>query len=49
MRSTLRKITKEGVYMFAKMEREDWIEKYLGMVTIVGTQIWWTWRVEDVF
>lgn len=19
------------------------------MVTIVGTQIWWTWRVEDVF
>lgn len=21
----------------------------LGMVAIVGTQIWWTWRVEDVF
>lgn len=19
------------------------------MVAIVGTQIWWTWRVEDVF
>lgn len=49
MRETLRIITKEGVYMYAKMERENWIEKYLGMVTIVGTQIWWTWRVEDVF
>jgi len=21
----------------------------LGMVAIVGAQIWWTWRVEDVF
>ena len=49
MRSTLRRITKEGIYMYANMERTDWIEKYLGMVVIVGTQVWWTWRVEDVF
>lgn len=22
---------------------------YQGMVVLVGTQIWWTWEVEDVF
>jgi len=49
MQKTLRKITKEGVFMCAKMERIKWIEKYIGMVVIVGAQIWWTWKVEDVF
>jgi dynein heavy chain len=27
----------------------DWIKKELGMVALVGTQIWWTFAVEDVF
>jgi dynein heavy chain len=49
MQKTLKSITKEGVFMCAKMERLKWIEKYLGMVVIVGAQIWWTWKVEDVF
>jgi dynein heavy chain len=31
------------------MEREKWLESQLGMIVIVGSQIWWTWRVEDVF
>jgi len=29
--------------------RTQWIMNNLGMVTIAGTQVWWTWRVEDVF
>jgi dynein heavy chain len=49
MISTLRKMTKEGVFNYAKMERVDWMKKYLGMIVLVAKQIWWTWRVEDVF
>lgn len=49
MYDTLRIITKEAVFMYAKEDRLDWIKKQLGMVALVGTQIWWTWHVEDVF
>ena len=27
-------------------ERMEWIQNYIGMVAILGTQIWWTWQVE---
>lgn len=46
---TLKKITKEQVFYYAKKERTVWVVENLGMTAIVGTQIWWTWRVEDVF
>lgn len=46
---TLKKITKEQVFYYAKKERAVWVLENLGMTAIVGTQIWWTWRVEDVF
>ena len=49
MQSTLKKITKEAVYNYHNMERTVWVKKQLGMTCLVGTQIWWTWRVEDVF
>lgn len=49
MQSTLKKITKESVFVYANKERTQWVLENLGMVAIVGTQIWWTWRVEDVF
>lgn len=49
MVDTLKKMTKEGVYRYAKMDRNEWMQKYVGMIVIVGRQIWWTWRVEDVF
>ncbi|DBA95316.1 TPA: Dynein heavy chain cytoplasmic [Trebouxia sp. C0006] len=49
MRSTLHRTTKEGVYMYAQMPRSKWIEKCLGMVTLSGSAIWWTWETEDVF
>jgi len=29
--------------------RTKWILDNLGMVTLVGSQIWWTWETEDVF
>ena len=31
------------------MPRGKWIEKCLGMVTLSGSAIWWTWETEDVF
>lgn len=49
MRSTLQRISKEGVYYYAHMPRAKWIEKNLGMVTLSGSAIWWTWQTEDVF
>jgi len=49
MKSTLKRITKEAVYYYHKDERTQWVRAQLGMVCLVGTQIWWTWRVEDVF
>lgn len=49
MRKTIKSLTKEGVYYFGKMEKNKWIEKYLGMIVLAGSKIWWTWKVEDVF
>ena len=46
---TLQSITKEAVFHYARTPRLDWISQNLGMVTIVGGQIWWTWEVEDAF
>jgi dynein heavy chain len=31
------------------MDRIDWIKRQIGMIGLVGTQIWWTFSVEDVF
>jgi dynein heavy chain len=40
MRKTLRQITKEGVFFYAKQPRSQWILQQLGMTTLVGSQIW---------
>lgn len=45
MSNSLRSITKEGVYCYANEERQEWITRVLGMVSLVGSQIWWTWEV----
>ena len=29
--------------------RTSWLRENLGMVTLAGSQIWWTWETEDVF
>lgn len=45
MTRSLHSITKEGVYRYASEERQDWISSVLGMISLVGSQIWWTWEV----
>lgn len=49
MRDTLQRIAKEGVFQYAHSERIQWLDDVLGMVSLAGSQIWWTWEVEDVF
>lgn len=51
MKKTLHIITKIATYNYAKEERIKWIQNpsSLGMVALVGTQIWWTFSVLDVF
>jgi len=49
MYSSLRRITKEAIYHYAKKERTKWVIDNIGMTVIVATQVWWTWKVEDVF
>ena len=49
MKESLRTITKKAVFYYAKEERLDWIKAQIGMVALVGTQIWWTFAIEDVF
>jgi dynein heavy chain len=49
MKRSNRYLTKEAIYNYAFTERLQWIQQYLGMVGLVGSQVWWTWEVEDVF
>lgn len=42
MKKTLHVITKKAVFFYAKSERMEWIKQQLGMVALVGTQVWWT-------
>jgi len=49
MRESLHRISKEGVFYYAKSNRVDWVDQNLGMVGLLGSQIWWTWEVQDVF
>lgn len=49
MHASLHTITKEGVFQYASHERTEWLKMVLGMVGLVGSQIWWTWEVEDTF
>ena len=50
MRTTLREMCKKGIRRYANAaSRTKWILEELGMVALVGSQIWWTWEVIDVF
>ena len=49
MKRTLHVHAKKGVFHHAKEERIEWIRAQLGMIALVGAQIWWTFAVEDVF
>lgn len=41
MHVSLRDITKEGVFLYAQGRRTDWLKLVLGMVGLVGSQIWY--------
>jgi dynein heavy chain len=49
MQDTLQRISKTALYTYASQERVPWLQDYVGMAAILGTQIWWTWGVEDAF
>jgi dynein heavy chain len=49
MQDTLQRISKTSIYYYASTERILWLQEYVGMAAILGTQIWWTWGVEDAF
>lgn len=38
-----------GVFNYAHTPRNKWIADCLGMVTLAGSQVWWTWETEDRF
>eukprot|EP00210_Caulerpa_lentillifera_P005286 g5050.t1 len=49
MKLTLHQRSKEGVFHYVTLLRTKWLEQYLGMVTLLGSQIWWTFETEDAF
>jgi len=49
IRMTLRALCKYGVARYLACNRDAWIKEQLGMITLVGSQIWWTWEVQSVF
>ena len=49
MKNSNRALTKEAIFNYASMDRLQWFQTYLGMVGLAGSQVWWTWEVEDVF
>ncbi|CAD7925016.1 unnamed protein product [Amoebophrya sp. A120] len=49
MQETLLRLSKKAVWTYASEPRIEWLQQYNGMVAILGTQIWWTWVVEDAF
>eukprot|EP00818_Percolomonas_sp_WS_P004801 CAMPEP_0117449454 /NCGR_PEP_ID=MMETSP0759-20121206/7954_1 /TAXON_ID=63605 /ORGANISM="Percolomonas cosmopolitus, Strain WS" /LENGTH=4456 /DNA_ID=CAMNT_0005241931 /DNA_START=311 /DNA_END=13681 /DNA_ORIENTATION=- len=49
MKDSLKQLTKAAVFHYPKSNRIGWIKENLGMVSLAGSQIWWTWEVEDAF
>jgi dynein heavy chain len=49
MKRTNRIIHKEAVFYYPSMERVPWLRQYQGMVGLAGSQVWWTFQVEDTF
>ncbi len=49
MRDSIRAIMKEAVFYYPSQPRSAWLFAQMGMVALAGSQIWWTWQVEDTF
>ncbi len=37
------------MYQYAKEPRTEWLKGQIGMTALVGSQIFWTYEVEDAF
>eukprot|EP00767_Chilomastix_cuspidata_P004259 gnl/Chilomastix_cuspidata/4391.p1 GENE.gnl/Chilomastix_cuspidata/4391~~gnl/Chilomastix_cuspidata/4391.p1 ORF type:complete len:5137 (+),score=567.95 gnl/Chilomastix_cuspidata/4391:1094-15412(+) len=42
-------VIKRGVFEHGHFDRDEWIKKTHGQVTLTSSKIWWTWYVEDAF
>ncbi|XP_056647538.1 dynein axonemal heavy chain 10 [Diorhabda sublineata] len=51
MRRSNRFITKSAIFYYGKIRRPraEWMLEYQGMVTLAGSEVWWTAEVENVF
>ena len=49
MGQTLRALAKQGVHDYPSRLRAAWLLASLGMVSLAGAAIWWTWETEDAF
>jgi dynein heavy chain len=49
MKRSLEVLAKQSIWEYARQNRIEWIKKQIGMLALVGTQIWWTYSVQDVF
>ena len=49
VRRTLRGLLKGSVFFYPKKPRLQWIDESKGMCGLAGSQIWWTFQVEDAF
>lgn len=49
MKSTNHLIHKEAIFRYPSCERWAWIQSYQGMVGLAGSQVWWTWELQEVF
>ena len=51
MVESLRLISKENIYRYAFEQRISWMksDKTIGMGSVLASQIWWSWQVEDSF
>lgn len=49
MKDSLKQRTKAAVFHYPRSDRVEWVKERLGMVGLGGSQIWWTWEVEDAF
>jgi dynein heavy chain len=49
MKRSNRSLHKEAVFNYANTDRMKWIHQYQGMITLAGSQVWWTFETEDTF
>ena len=49
MKRSNRMVHKEAIWKYTEMSRLEWLLRYSGMSTLAGSQVWWTFQVENAF